>query len=106
VTTPTDDAGEPLTLVASLRAAAGQTETLRSALETLVKHSAKEDGCLGYDLHQGVDDPSFFTIFESWASQKHLDAHLSTPHLSDFGAKVGDLVAGDGPLVNRVRRIA
>jgi quinol monooxygenase YgiN len=106
VSTPTDDNRDLLTVVAYMRAAEGKTEELRAALEALVEPTTKEDGSVNYDLHQGVEDPRFFTFYENWVSGEHLDAHLAAPHLVDFTGKVDGLVDENGVTVNRVRRIA
>ena len=106
MSTPTDDHRELLTVVAYMRAAEGRTEDLRAALEALVPTIVEEAGCVTYDLHQGVEDPRFFTFYENWHSGEHLDAHLAAPHLVDFASKAGDLLDESGLTVNRVRRIA
>lgn len=106
MTTPTDDNRDLLTVVAYMRAAEGKTEELKAALEALIEPTSQEEGYVNYDLHQGVEDPSFFTFYENWHSGEHLDAHLAAPHLVDFANKMGDLLDADGLTVNRVRRIA
>ena len=106
MTTPTDDNRDLLTVIAYMRAAEGRTEELKAALEALIEPTRGEDGYVNYDLHQGVEDPSFFTFYENWVSGEHLDAHLAAPHLQDFVAKMGDLLDANGLTVNRVRRIA
>lgn len=106
MTTPTDDNRDLLTVVAYMRAAEGKTEELKAALEALVPTTLQEDGCVNYDLHQGVEDPRFFTFYENWHSGEHLDAHLAAPHLVDFANRMGDLLDENGLTVNRVRRVA
>ena len=98
--TPTDGNRELLTVIAFMRAAPGKREELKAALEALIEPTKQEDGYVNYDLHQGVEDPDFFTFYEK------LDAHLAAPHLVDFAAKMGDLLDDAGLSINRVRRIA
>ena len=105
MSTPTDTDRGLLTVVAYMRAAEGRTDQLRAALEALIQPTSQEEGCVNYDLHQGVEDPRFFTFYENWHSGEHLDAHLAAPHLVDFAAKMGDLLDEHGLTVNRVRRI-
>lgn len=104
--TPTDDNRDLLTVVAYMRAAPGKREELKSALEALVPTTVAEDGCVNYDLHQGTEDPDFFTFYENWASPAELDAHLAAPHLVEFAGRLGDLLDGSGLTINRVRRVA
>ena len=106
MSTPTDENRDLLTVVAYMRAAEGKTEELRAALEALVEPTSREDGYINYDLHQGVEDPRFFTFYENWVSGEHLDAHLAAPHLEEFASRMSDLLDENGLTVNRVRRIA
>lgn len=103
--TPTDDRPELLTVVAYMRAKPGKEQALEDALRALVEPTTKEAGYVTYDLHRGVEDPSFFCFYENWESAEHLDAHLQAPHLVEFAGRVGDLL--DGELtINRLRRVA
>jgi quinol monooxygenase YgiN len=106
VSTPTDSRPELVTVIAHMRAKPGKEQDLRDALEALIEPTSQEEGYVNYDLHQGVEDPSFFTFYENWLSGEHLDAHLAAPHLVDFANKMGDLLDDSGLTVNRVRRIA
>jgi quinol monooxygenase YgiN len=106
VTTPTDENRDLLTVVAYMRAAEGKTDELKAALEALVPTTVQEDGNVNYDLHQGVEDPRFFTFYENWQSGEHLDAHLAAPHLTEILGRTGELLDENGLTVNRVRRIA
>ncbi len=106
MTTPTDENRDLLTVVAYMRAAEGKTDELRAALEALVPTTLQEDGCVNYDLHQGVEDPRFFTFYENWVSGDHLDTHLAAPHLAQLVSRMGELLDENGLTVNRVRRIA
>ena len=103
--TPTDDRRDLLTVIASMRAKPGKEQALREALEALIAPTSKEDGYVNYDLHQGADDPAVFFFYENWESAQALDAHLATPHLVEFVAKMGDLLDGDLQ-ISRLQRIA
>lgn len=104
--TPTDDRRDLLTVIAHMRAAPGKRDELRAALEALVEPTSKEQGCVNYDLHQGIEDPDRFFFYENWESDADLDAHLDAPHLRDFAARIPELLDDEGLSVNRVRRIA
>jgi quinol monooxygenase YgiN len=106
VPTPTDDRRDLLTVIAYMRAAPGKREELRVALESLVHPTSQESGYVNYDLHQGVEDPDAFFFYENWESGEHLDDHLEAPHLTEFAARIPELLDEGGLTVNRVRRIA
>ena len=52
----------------------------------------------------GLADRFFF--YENWESEADLDAHLSAPHLTEFAARIPELLDEQGLSVNRIRRIA
>ncbi len=104
--TPTDDRRDLLTVIAYMRAAPGKREELGAALEALIEPTSQEQGHVNYDLHQGVEDPDAFFFYENWESGEHLDAHLAAPHLTEFAARIPELLDEGGLTVNRVQRIA
>jgi quinol monooxygenase YgiN len=106
VSTPTDDRRDLLTVIASMRAAPGKRDELRQALEALIEPTSQEKGYVNYDLHHGIEDPDRFFFYENWESGEDLDAHLAAPHLTEFAARIPDLLDESGLSVDRVRRIA
>ena len=57
-------------------------------LNHMVIESNKEDGCVLYQLWQNAHDKYSYTLIEHWESQKHLDAHATTPHWNAFNETV------------------
>ena len=106
MTTPTDDRRDLLTVIAYMFAATGKRDELRSALEALIEPTRTEKGFINYDLHQSLEDPDMFLFYENWESGADLDAHLAAPHLTQFAARIPELLDERGLSVNRVRRIA
>lgn len=94
-----------LTVIARLRARAGQEAALRDALTALVPLTLREPGCIAYDLHADVDDRALFHLYEVWRGPEEHAANLRTPHLRDFLARSAGLL--DGEIQARfLRRIA
>jgi quinol monooxygenase YgiN len=104
--TPTDGRRDLLTVIAFMKAAPGKEAQLRAELEALIEPTRREDGCVNYDLHQGVEDPSTYFFYENWESAAQLDAHLAAPHLIRFAAMIGDLLDDNGLTITRLQRIA
>ena len=71
-----------LTVVAVLTAKPGSEAVLQNALESLVEPTRAEEGCLSYELHHSVTDPTTFITIEQWRGQSDLDAHMQTPHIA------------------------
>jgi quinol monooxygenase YgiN len=86
---------EPLTIVARVRAKAGQEARLRQELQRLVVPTRAEAGCVRYDLHESKTEPGWFLLYETWKSEADLDAHFRTPYLKAFFHLVPELA--DGP---------
>ena len=82
-----------LTVVAQIKARPGKEAQVRQELLSLVAPSRKDAGCLNYDLHQGLDNPTLFLFHENWSSKAHLEQHLQKPDLQAVLARVGQLVA-------------
>ncbi|MDH5521531.1 MAG: antibiotic biosynthesis monooxygenase [Acidimicrobiia bacterium] len=85
-----------LPVVATIPATAEGTETVRSALETLVDASRQEEGCISYDVYESASAPGMFVTVERWTGQDAMDAHMSTPHVAAAAiAAVGGALSGD-----------
>ena len=87
--------GETLTVIARLRAKAGQQARLRHELQGLVAPSRAEAGCLLYDLHESRSEPGVFLFYEIWKSIADLDAHFETPHVKAIGKLFPELLDGE-----------
>ena len=55
-----------------------------------------EPGCDEYGFWIAVDDPDRILLFERWADQESLAAHLAAPHTREFGAAISTYA--DGPV--------
>ena len=71
-------------VVGSFTAQPGKEEEAIQALQALVAPTHREDGCILYALHRGVDDPRRMAFVERWASRELLDAHLASPHVQQI----------------------
>ena len=85
-----------LTVIAHVRAKAGQEGRVRELLLGLVGPTRAEAGCLNYDLHESPGEPALFVFYENWASASHLDAHAQSAHIQAFRKLAPELL--DGPV--------
>ncbi|MDN5743736.1 MAG: antibiotic biosynthesis monooxygenase [Nocardioidaceae bacterium] len=65
------------------------------ALSELAAASAKDEGCLRYDVFPSVSVPGTFVTIEEWRSQEDLDAHMAQPHVAKAFETAGPLLAGE-----------
>ena len=85
-------AQEKVSVVATVKAKAGMEAAVKSAIEAVIAPTRSEPGCINYDLHQSVEDPTVFMLYENWRSKKDLDEHLAMPYLKDLIGKAEELV--------------
>jgi quinol monooxygenase YgiN len=62
-------------LVITFKAEAGKGDELARAMQARCEASAKDAGCLQFEVFRSVGDPDSFTLLELWQDQAALDAH-------------------------------
>jgi len=85
-----------IVLIARLKVKKEAVEAARQAALAIVENSRAESGCLNYDFHQAIDDPTIFIWHETWTNQAAVDAHGKSPHFKDFSGQIKGLI--DEPL--------
>lgn len=80
-----------LTVVVIFEAFPGKEEELESLLKTAVSPSRLDKGCLNYDLHLSLEDPTKFLFYENWESKQDHQAHMASTHIQDILKKVRPL---------------
>ena len=84
---------ERVTVVAIIRAKPGMEQEVRKELLGLCGPTRAEKGCINYDLHQALDNPSLFLFHENWASKADLEAHSQSAHLQAWRKRAVELLA-------------
>jgi quinol monooxygenase YgiN len=74
----------PLTIVANIRAKAGQEDLVLAELERLVEPTRHERGCIQYDLHRNNDHAGHFLFFENWETRELWQAHMASAHIARY----------------------
>ncbi len=57
-------------------------EVAVAAMAEMMAETAKEEGCVSYDMTSSFDDPTTIHLFEEWESEEHLQAHFEAPHMA------------------------
>ncbi len=81
-----------LTVVATIVAKPGQEAATEEVLKALIAPTRQDPGYIRYDLHRDLENPRAFLFYETWENQAALDAHLDTPHLEAFKARIPELL--------------
>ncbi len=79
-------------VIAELSIKPGSAEKAAAEARKAVAETNKEDGCIFYQMHLNVSDPTKLVVVERWESREALDAHLLTPHLKAWRAAGADFV--------------
>lgn len=93
-----------LTVVAKVVAKKDSVEYVKNEMLKLIEPTRKEDGCIGYNLHQDNEDPAVFVFYETWESLACLDKHMNTDCFKNFVNAVGSLV--EEMAVHKMTRLA
>ncbi len=86
-------------VVAILTTLPGQREAVLKEFRSIVPTVHAEEGCIQYEPTidvPGSNDqfgPDTFVVIEKWSSAETLAAHAAAPHMADYGAKVGPMMA-------------
>lgn len=72
-----------------------KTEQFKAIVETLIKETRKENGCISYNLYQDIKNQNILTFFEEWKSKNSLDRHMETKHFKDIAPKLRKLQKED-----------
>jgi quinol monooxygenase YgiN len=78
-----------LVVLATFRTKPGEEAAAREAFLAAAEESRLEPGCEAYDVHQSVDDPRDFFLYERYADRAAFEAHLETDH---FHAQIEGVV--------------
>jgi quinol monooxygenase YgiN len=81
-----------LTVMARLTPKEEKVEDVRKRLLSNVPRARAEKGCVSYDVHESLENPGQFMLYENWASQAALDAHFEMPYMKQWVAERDQLV--------------
>jgi quinol monooxygenase YgiN len=86
------DEKQAIHVIAEAVAKPGHEEALYRTLHACVAPTRDEAGNRGYILHQDLDNPARFFLYETWVSREALNAHFMTPHFKALDQNVKPLV--------------
>ncbi|MEC7289516.1 MAG: putative quinol monooxygenase [Pseudomonadota bacterium] len=76
----------------SARIPEGAWDEAIAAMETMIRASRQEAGCIDYAYSRDLLDPNLLRIIERWTDKAALVSHFGEPHMAVFRqalAKVG-----------------
>lgn len=57
----------------------------------LIEESKEEEGCLGYELYQDINDETVFSFIEEWKNAEFLNGHIESEHCKEIFPKLEKL---------------
>jgi quinol monooxygenase YgiN len=81
-----------LVIIAKITAVEGKSEAVKAAILELVEPTLKEAGCIQYDMHQDLNNPHLFYVYERWETQAHLQAHSESEHIMAMRGKTTETI--------------
>jgi quinol monooxygenase YgiN len=96
---------EKIVLVARLKVRADAVEEAKRLALGITDDSRREEGCINYDVHQAIDDPTVFVWHETWKDKAALENHFELPYFKEFFAAASKLAAED-PQITITRMIS
>lgn len=72
-----------------------QLENAKIEMKKMAKHSVKEPGCISYDYFFSLTNPKVVMLFQEWESIAAINQHFNTKHMSEFLAKLPELIDGE-----------
>jgi len=59
-------------------------EDAKKALALLVEETLKETGCILFEIHQNLEKPERFILWEIWEKPEDLAAHFEMDHTKKY----------------------
>jgi quinol monooxygenase YgiN len=79
-----------------------QKEVMQTLL-SMIEPTAKEKGCLGYDVFRDIEDDNVLTLIEAWENREELEHHLRSDR---FGVLLGTKCLLSEPLKIRIHTVS
>ena len=96
-----------VTLIFRAKMQTGKEETVLRQLQTTIDAvQAQEPGAVAYLWHHPQDALSELVLFEVWADDAALQAHMKTSHMAEFWASYAELFDAPQSKVERLERVA
>jgi quinol monooxygenase YgiN len=79
-------------LIARVHGVAARSAELRLVAEQLAEDSARQEGCLGFDVLTVAADASELVLLSAWRSDRELRAHFGSGPYGRYVSAVTDLL--------------
>lgn len=84
---------KPYTVIVIIEAKPGREHELKQALTNVIEPSRSEKTCLNYLLHQDLDNPAQFVLYENWESKEAHQKQFEKPYINALVNQLEGLLA-------------
>ena len=82
------------TVIATVKAAAGQEEKLASMINDLAQLVRKDAGTVQFDVYRDSDDKGAFQFLEAYDDEAAFQAHITADHVQKFNEALKEIAEG------------
>jgi len=82
----------PWIVLVILEAKPGRADKLKKLLKGIVLPSRSESTCIKYHLHQDINNPDQFFLYEHWESKEAHEKQFSKPYIENLSKKIEDFL--------------
>jgi len=83
---------EQITVIAKFKTKPEAREKLIEIVLKLVRLTREESGCLNYDFHCDLEDPTVFYMHENWRDAAALENHFKQPYIHEAFTAAADVL--------------
>ena len=87
-----------IVIIGSFRVPPSMIDIVRPVMETMIRASRAEDGCIEYAYALDVLDEGLVRVSEKWRDRDALEAHFRTAHIAEWRAQISALAMSEREL--------
>ena len=84
-----------IVIIGSFRVPPSMIDIVRPVMETMIRASRAEDGCIEYAYALDVLDEGLIRVSEKWRDRDALEAHFRTAHIAEWRAQISALAMSE-----------
>ncbi|MGB3296413.1 MAG: putative quinol monooxygenase [Phormidesmis sp.] len=82
------------TVIATVKAAAGQEEKLASMIRELAQLVRKDKGTVKFDVYRDLNERGAFQFLEVYDDEEAFQGHITAEHVQNFNEALKDIAEG------------
>jgi len=73
-----------LPIIVKFKVKEDKVDLVTTELLKIIEPTRQEEGCIQYDLHRDLEDPSILMFYEIWETVDHWRVHDKQEHIAKF----------------------